>query len=41
MRFLRAAQHAAKFTSGATRGLLVLAVDEPPRRAPRQFYKDY
>ncbi|TMA33761.1 MAG: hypothetical protein E6J87_09165 [Deltaproteobacteria bacterium] len=41
VRFLRAAQHAAKFTSGATRGLLVLAVDEPPRRAPRQFYKDY
>jgi hypothetical protein len=38
---LRAERHTAAFEQAGTRGLLVLAVDEPPRRAPLPFYKAY
>jgi hypothetical protein len=41
VRFLRAASHTAAFAANGTRGVLVLALEEPPRDAPRQFYKAY
>ena len=39
--FLDAGEHEAEFTADGSRGILVLAVDEPPRKAPLPFYKDY
>lgn len=41
VRFLRAAAHTASFDGSGARGVLMLAVDERPRRAPLAFYKDY
>jgi hypothetical protein len=41
VRFLGAERHAASFDAERTRGVLVLAVDEPPNRAPLGFYKTY
>jgi hypothetical protein len=41
VRLLSAERHAASFDTNGTRGLLVLALDEPPRRAPLSFYKVY
>jgi hypothetical protein len=41
VRFLRAESHAVSFESDGTRGVLVLALGEPPRRAPVAFYKSY
>jgi hypothetical protein len=40
-RFLAAASHTAAFGSNGTRGVLVLALEEPPRDAPLPFYKSY
>ena len=41
VRFLAAERHAVAFDADRTRGVLVLAVDEPPRPAPLRFYKGY
>ncbi len=41
VRFLDAKRHSVSFDADGTRGLLVLAVDEPPRSAPIAFYKAY
>jgi hypothetical protein len=41
VRFLAAERHAVAFDADGTHGLLVLALDEPPRRAPLPFYKAY
>jgi hypothetical protein len=42
VRFLRAEPHAATFDADGTRGVLVLALAEPPERdAPLAFYKTY
>ena len=38
---LGAGRHTVAFDADQTRGLLVLAVDEPPRDAPLSFYKAY
>jgi hypothetical protein len=40
-RFLATGRHAVAFEADRTRGVLVLAVDEPPREAPLAFYKAY
>ena len=40
-RMLAAGRHTVSFEADQTRGLLVLAVDEPPRDAPISFYKAY
>jgi MFS family permease len=39
--FLGAGTHSAAFEADGTRGLLVLALEDPPREAPLPFYKDY
>jgi len=41
VRFLRAERHRASFDADGVRGLLVLAVGEPPRAASLSFYKAY
>jgi hypothetical protein len=41
VRLLTAERHAVAFDSDRTRGVLVLAVDEPPMLAPLAFYKPY
>jgi hypothetical protein len=41
VRLLTAERHAVAFDSDRTRGVLVLAVDEPPTLAPLAFYKPY
>jgi hypothetical protein len=41
VRFLSAERHEVSFGADGTRGLLVLALDEPPNRAPLPFYKVY
>ena len=40
-RMLAPGRHTVAFDADQTRGLLVLAVDEPPREAPLSFYKSY
>jgi hypothetical protein len=41
-RFLRRADaHSAAFEANGTRGVLVLALEDPPRDAPQPFYKSY
>jgi MFS family permease len=40
-RMLGVGRHTVAFDSDQTRGLLVLAVDDPPRDAPISFYKAY
>jgi hypothetical protein len=39
--FLAAGEHAAVLEADASRGILVLAVDEAPGPAPLPFYKRY
>ena len=34
-------RHSVAFEADQTRGLLVLALDDPPRDAPESFYKSY
>jgi hypothetical protein len=41
VRMLAAGRHAVSFDADQTRGLLVLALDDPPRDAPLSFYKAY
>jgi hypothetical protein len=41
VRFLDAKPHTATFEADRTRGMLVLAIDEPPGQAPLSFYKAY
>ena len=39
--YLAAGRHSAVPSEDGVRGVLVLAIDEPPRAAPRSFYKSY
>jgi hypothetical protein len=39
--FLAAQRHTVSFDADGTLGMLVLALDDPPRRAPLPFYKVY
>jgi hypothetical protein len=41
VRMLDAGRHSVAFDADHTRGVLVLALDEPPRDAPLSFYKVY
>jgi hypothetical protein len=41
VRMLAAGRHTVAFDADQTRGLLVLALGDPPREAPESFYKDY
>jgi hypothetical protein len=41
VRILGAEHHAVSFDADGTRGVLVLALDEPPHDAPAPFYKSY
>ncbi len=41
VRVLGAERHAVSFDANGTRGLLVLALDQPPSQAPLSFYKAY
>ena len=41
VRFLAPERHRVSFDANGTRGLLVLALDDPPRPAPLAFYKVY
>ena len=41
VRFLRATTHAVRFEGPGASGMLTLAVDEKPARAPLAFYKSY
>jgi hypothetical protein len=40
-RFLSPERHSVSFEADGTRGVLVLALDDPPRPAPLAFYKAY
>lgn len=41
IRMLNAGDHEAEYSEAHTRGMLVLALDEPPGPAPQRFYKSY
>ena len=41
VRMLAPGRHTVSFDADQTRGLLVLALDDPPRDAPESFYKSY
>jgi len=41
VRVLRPERHSVAYETDGTRGVLVLALDEPPKNAPVEFYKAY
>jgi hypothetical protein len=41
VRVLRPERHSVAYEPDGTRGVLVLALDEPPKNAPVEFYKAY